>query len=124
MRKRLSILLIAASAGAASGCSLFHHGKSPQQQYMEALMRGNSVQAATIYTSMSQDDRMKLSRGEGFSPKAAGQDEDSVKRSIMDHYQDQMENGPSTAEEMEKRDFPTPLGDGLKQMYGGQPPTQ
>ena len=121
MRKQLTILSIAAAiAASAAGCSLFHHGKTPQQQYMDALMRGNGVQAAGIYTSMSPEDRLKLARGEGVSQQPSKPDQAAVQRDIEQHYQNEMENGPSTAEEMEKRDFPTPLGEGLRQIYGGQ----
>ena len=98
-----------------SGCFLWH-SKSPQQQYTEALMRGNSMEASQVWLNMSAEDRMKFARGEGIKP------DDSVakdaQQQIMNHYQDEMgEEGPSNAEEMEQQ-MSTPLGASLKQLPG------
>ena len=65
MTTRLSIVLLTMVLSAASGCSLFHK-KSPQQEYTEAMMRGNAMQASQIWLNMSPDDRMKFARGQGF----------------------------------------------------------
>jgi len=66
----------------ASGCFLFHK-KSPQQQYTEALMRGNSMQASQLWLNMSPDDRMKFARGEGF--KADESTKKDVQQMMMRH---------------------------------------
>jgi hypothetical protein len=71
---RLRIAL-ASAAGAAialnvAGCALFHHSETPQQQFSEALGRGDSVQASYIWNNMSAQDRAKFERGEGISPRA------------------------------------------------------
>ena len=65
--------MVLASAAAAAiavnvaGCALFHHGETPQQQFTEALGRGDSVQASYIWNNMSAQDRAKFERGEGVS---------------------------------------------------------
>jgi hypothetical protein len=53
---------------ALSGCSLFHSGPTPQQQFLDALNRGNSAQASQIWLGMTPDDRDKFRRGEGLTP--------------------------------------------------------
>ncbi|HXN86177.1 MAG TPA: hypothetical protein VN867_08900, partial [Candidatus Binataceae bacterium] len=110
MKMRLAIsMVIGLMAIAASGC---WHSKSPQQQYTEALMRGNSMQASQVWLNMSQEDRMKFSRGEGIKPDdTAAKD---AQQQIMNHYKDETgEEGPSNAEEMEQQ-MPTPLGASLR----------
>jgi redox-sensitive bicupin YhaK (pirin superfamily) len=101
-------------SAAGSGCFLFHK-KSPQQEYTEALMHGNSMQASQLWLNMSPDDRMKFARGEGFNP------DDSTKKDVqqmmMQHYGNQSGEGPSTAEQMEEQ-MPTPLGASLKDLPG------
>jgi len=95
---------------ATSGCSYFHK-ESPQQQYTQALMRGNSMQASQIWLNMSPDDRMKFARGEGVTP-----DEESTKKNIeqmMTNHQNQSGEGPSNAEEIEEQ-MPTPLGASIR----------
>src|ERR1700704_3555271 len=109
MRMRSSILLF--TFVLSSGCFLFHK-KSPQQQYTEALMRGNSMQASQVWLNMSSEDRMKFARGEGFKP------DDSYKKDVqqqmMNHYQD--EAGGSGGGEQMQQQIPTPLGAGLKDL--------
>jgi hypothetical protein len=115
MKTRLSILaLVSVLSLSAAGCFLWpwHHDKSPQQQYAEALMRGNSMEASHLWLTMSPEDRIKFARGEGFSGDKNSQDE--VKRQVLNHYEDQMK-GPSNAEEMEEQ-IPTPLGASLQQL--------
>ncbi len=54
--------------GVAAGCSLLHHGQTPQQKFLDALNRGNSAEASQIWLTMTPDDREKFRRGEGLSP--------------------------------------------------------
>jgi hypothetical protein len=115
--KRFMVLAAACVVSlAASGCFLWpwhHDEKSPQQQYAEALMRGNSMQASHLWLTMSPEDRIKFARGQGFT----GYDDkskDEVKRQVLNHYENEMK-GPSTAEEMEEQ-IPTPLGSSLQQL--------
>ena len=70
-RPRLTVLLAMMSVAASivSGCSLLHRNQeTPQQKFVDALNRGNSVEASRIWIQMSQDDRNKLRRGEGVAP--------------------------------------------------------
>ena len=53
---------------AASGCSLFHHGVPPQQQFLDALKRGNGPQANQIWLTMTPDDRANLSHSVELRP--------------------------------------------------------
>ena len=62
------LILMSALAG---GCSLLHHGESPQQQFMEAVDHGNSAQATQIWLNMSADDRASFSHGIGFKPQTS-----------------------------------------------------
>jgi len=96
----------------ASGCFLFHK-KSPQQEYTEALMRGNSMQASQVWLNMSPDDRMKFARGEGFQPNASTKKD--VQQMMMNHYEKQSGEGAGTAEQTEEQ-MPTPLGASLKDL--------
>jgi hypothetical protein len=117
MKTRPSIILLALVLSAVSGCSLFHK-KSPQQQYTEALMRGNGMQAGQIWLNMSADDRMKFARGEGIKP-----DDESTKKNIqqmMTEHQNQSGEGPSNAEEMEEQ-MPTPLGASIRDLPAASP---
>jgi redox-sensitive bicupin YhaK (pirin superfamily) len=106
---RVALTLILA---AASGCSYFHK-ESPQQQYTEALMRGNGMQASQIWLNMSADARMKFARGEGVTP-----DQESTKKNIdqmMTNHKNQSGEGPSNAEEIEEQ-MPTPLGASIRDL--------
>lgn len=98
----------------ASGCWPFHK-ESPQQQYSEALMRGNSMQASQIWLKMNAEDRMKFARGEGITPDKQMTKKD-VQQMMMDHA-NQGQQGPINAEQMEEQ-MPTPLGASLRQLPG------
>jgi hypothetical protein len=92
------ILTIAAIASGGTGCGLFNHRETPQQQFTEALGRGNSVQASYIWNNMSAQDRAKFERGEGISPKA---DSNAVSAQIEEHRVEQAgedEEIPATIE--------------------------
>ncbi|MGH7934823.1 MAG: hypothetical protein ACREQN_16900 [Candidatus Binataceae bacterium] len=63
----------------AAGCSLFHHsGEPPQEQFLQALKRGNAPQASQIWLHMSADDRANLSHGIGINPKVTRADVESA----------------------------------------------
>jgi hypothetical protein len=57
-----------------AGCSLFHHGESPQQQFMAAVQRGNSAQASQLWLHMSPDARANFAHGIGFQPTTSADD--------------------------------------------------
>jgi hypothetical protein len=111
LMRRGSWILLFATLSTASGCFLFNK-KSPQQEYTEALMRGNSMQASQVWLNMSPEDRMKFARGEGFKP------DDSTKKDVeqmMMNHANQSGEGPSNAEQTEEQ-MPTPLGATLKEL--------
>src|SRR5216684_2995750 len=55
---------------------------SPQQQFLEALKRGDSIQASRIWLHMDADDRANLSHGAGFKPDLTPGD---VQAAILKH---------------------------------------
>lgn len=62
-------LLIAFAASVLAGCFLLHrHRETPQQQMIDALSRGNSVQASDIWLHMTPEDQSRFRRGEGIRP--------------------------------------------------------
>ena len=69
----------------APGCSLFHHGESQPQQFMNALNRGSSAQASQLWLNMSAQDRADLTHGIGYH-KSVNQDE--VARAMFKHHQE------------------------------------
>ena len=58
----------------AAGCSLFGGGPTPQQQFLDALNRGNPAEASQIWLTMTPDDRDKFRRGEGMTPAASSEE--------------------------------------------------
>jgi hypothetical protein len=110
----VGVPLIAALLAMASGCSLFHHGESPQQQYAEALKHGNAMQASQVWLNMSPEDRMKFGRGEGIQPDESSKSD--VQQMMMKH-EAESGHGPSNAEEIEEQ-MPTPLGASIKDLPG------
>src|SRR3989442_272237 len=99
---RSSIVLLAIAMSAASGCFLFHK-QSPQQQYTEALMHGNSMQASQVWIHMSPEARMRFGGGEGFKPDKPTQKD--VHKMMMNHDNESSEGGGSA-----KKKMPPPLG--------------
>ncbi len=110
MRRVVEMMALAVCVVALGGC---WSKTTPQQSFAEALMRGNSMQASQIWLRMSPEDRLKFSRGEGIKPDATSQQD--VKQGIINHYQQQLGQGPSTAEEMEQQ-VPTSLGASLENL--------
>src|SRR6266436_9664272 len=67
--RRVSIASIAALLMLVlPGCSLFHHGVPPQQQFLDALKRGNGPEANQIWLTMTPDDRANLSHSAEIRP--------------------------------------------------------
>ncbi|MBE3603374.1 hypothetical protein IMX07_07025 [bacterium] len=68
-------------AAAVAGCSLFHHGESPQQRFIDELNRGNAAQASQTWLNMSERDREALSHNQGFKPQLTQKEvEEAVER--------------------------------------------
>jgi hypothetical protein len=70
----------------APGCSLFHHGDSPQQQFMDTLNRGNGPQASQMWLNMSAKDRANFSHNIGLKNTS---NKDDVGRAMLKHQQEQ-----------------------------------
>lgn len=66
-RAESAVLALTLAAGVA-GCSLFHHGESAPQKFLDALNRGNAAQASQMWLNMSADDREELSHNQGIKP--------------------------------------------------------
>ncbi|HUY18001.1 MAG TPA: hypothetical protein VMV15_02135 [Candidatus Binataceae bacterium] len=70
--------LVIALGIALGGCS--HQAKTPQQQFLEALKRGNSAQASQIWLQMGPEERVKFERGQGLQP---AQSPKQMKQEVM-----------------------------------------
>jgi hypothetical protein len=89
-----SILILLA---ALTGCSMLHHGDSPQQQFMGALQRGNGPQASQIWLNMNADDRANLAHGKGLKPQTSP-DEIKAKLTQQAEAQAKSDSGIETGE--------------------------
>ena len=66
--RRLAIgALVACTIG---GCSLFRHEPTPQERFADSLSRGNSMEAAAIWRSMTPDEKEEFALGNGMKPDA------------------------------------------------------
>jgi len=63
---------------------MFHHGDTPQQQFMSALQRGNGPQASQIWLNMNADDRANLAHGKGLKPQTSP---DEIKAKLTEQEQ-------------------------------------
>jgi hypothetical protein len=80
---KLVAMAAIALALAIPACSMLHREKpSPQQQFLEALKRGDSIQASRAWLHMDADDRANLSHGVGFKPDLTPGD---VQAAILKH---------------------------------------
>ena len=83
-----------ALALAIPACSMLHRQEpSPPQQFLEALKRGDSVQASRIWLHMDADDRANLSHGIGFKPDLTPGD---VQTAILKHEKEEDEKAGGT----------------------------
>jgi len=77
-----AILSAATLSALFTGCWPFHRGPTPQQQYFEALGRGDAAQANQTWLNMSDEDREKLLRGEGIAPRPSPE---QIQAAILRH---------------------------------------
>lgn len=89
-QRLISILAMVAGLSGGTGCSLFHHAGTPQQQFTEALERGNSPQASYIWNNMSAEDRARFGRGEGVKPVV---DQGAIAAQIEHHQEEEQADG-------------------------------
>jgi hypothetical protein len=83
------VAVAAALALAIPACSMLHRREpSRQQQFLEALKRGDSVQASRVWLRMDADDRANLSHGAGFKPDLTPGD---VQAAILKHEKEEDE---------------------------------
>src|SRR5579863_5687527 len=97
----LSWLGLITAVLAIMGCSLLHHHSvPPQQQFLTALERGDSIEANRIWLNMNADDRANLSHSIGIKPQiSAGE----IQAQLMKHEQEKAaeengENGDGTGD--------------------------
>src|SRR5258708_2238206 len=68
-RRVLTASIAALLMLAAPGCSLLHHHSvPPQQQFLDALKRGNGPEANQIWLTMAPEDRANLSHSAEIRP--------------------------------------------------------
>ncbi|HTQ24819.1 MAG TPA: hypothetical protein VMI09_08985 [Candidatus Binataceae bacterium] len=97
---------------ALAACAIFLAGcwnRTPaQQEYFDALKRGNSAQASQLWLQMTPDQRAQFERGEGIRPSVSHGD---VQQAIDEHYSEQDDDG-STPKQVEL----APPGGGLQDL--------
>jgi hypothetical protein len=97
----IGVALVCLLGLSAQGCSLFHHGEPQQQQFMNALNRGNGAQASQLWLTMSAKDRANFTHNVGLKPDI---DKDDIGRSLLKHQQEQ--------EAKKNADDPDPMSTG------------
>ncbi|MDO8431506.1 MAG: hypothetical protein Q7S58_03760 [Candidatus Binatus sp.] len=80
MKSHHAAILVAACVLGVAGC---WHKESQQQQFLEALNRGNGAQAGEIWRNMDADSRAALAHNEGIKPKLSPA---QVQQQVMKHY--------------------------------------
>jgi hypothetical protein len=91
---KLVAMAAVALAIAIPACSMLHREEpSPQQQFLEALKRGDSIQASRVWLHMDADDRANLSHGVGFKPDLTPGD---VQAAILKHEKEADEKAGGT----------------------------
>jgi len=104
------VALVIALAVALGGCS-HNQAETPQQQFLEALKRGNSAQASQIWLKMSPDERVKFERGQGLQPATSPKDlQQEVMRRAMEEAAGDEADHPS------EQSITPPSGGGLNDL--------
>jgi hypothetical protein len=74
-------------AATLAGCWPFHHGPTPQQQFIAALARGNGAQAASIWRAMTPQQRLEFARSQGINAPASEREaRQAVLRKLQEKY--------------------------------------
>jgi hypothetical protein len=95
------------------------HGDSSQQQFTDALSRGNGAQASQLWLKMSAKDRSNFEHNIGFKNTA---NKDDIEKALLKHQQDEAKkededpddpnnmsasnSGDSAAQQVELPDIP------------------
>ncbi len=121
MKPPVRIIIAAAACIAAAGCWPWHKTETPQQQFIEALNRGQSAQASQIWLRMSPEDKIKFAHGQGMAPGTSPED---VKKLVLQHYENQTEGAPGGGEETVESLGTNVGGAGLQNLPGPAQPSQ
>jgi hypothetical protein len=97
MTRIIAAALLCLLSLSAPGCSLFHHGESPQQQFMNALNRGDGAQASQLWLTMSAKDRSNFSHDIGLKNTP---NKDDVEKALLKHQQDEAKKGDEDPDDM------------------------
>lgn len=84
-RTSIASAALFALAAANCGCSLFHHGETSQQKFIEALQRGNGPEANQIWLHMSEQERADWSHSIGIKPNIS---KENLQAQVMRHFQE------------------------------------
>lgn len=85
IRRLMAAAPLVVCAMALSGCWPFNR-TSPQQEYFNALQKGNAAQASQLWLHMTPEERASFERGEGIRPTLSLKD---VQHEIDEHYAEQ-----------------------------------
>jgi|SRR5271166_3689186 len=110
-----SIVLVALAAMACSACSLFRRTPTSQQQFVDALSRGDGAQMNQIWASMSPEDRNKLRFGQGLDHKI---DPNQVEQQLRAHEASLDPQGDSADSDLGGRQFAPAVLEGLAASTG------
>ena len=83
MRRAVVVALAVCAIGAAGCWPWKKKAEPPQQQFMEALSRGNAAQANEIWRNMDAESRANWAHSEGMHPMVPP---DEVKQQIIKQY--------------------------------------
>ena len=90
------VVAVAICAVSVAGCWPWHKKtEPPQQQFMEALSRGNGAQASEIWRNMDAESRANWAHSEGMHPMVPP---DEVKKQVIEHYLKEAGHGDDTGD--------------------------
>ena len=97
MVRASGVALMLALAAMLAGCS-HHSAETPQQQFLQALKRGNSAQASQIWLHMSPEERVMFERGQGLQPAQSPKEmQQEVMRRAMEEANGEEADQPTAA---------------------------
>ncbi len=92
-RASIACAALFALALANCGCSLFHHGETSQQKFIEALQRGNGPEANQIWLHMNEKERADWSHSIGIKPNISKQ---NLQAQVIRHFQEKAAEADGT----------------------------
>jgi hypothetical protein len=93
MARMVAAAMICLLGLSAQGC----HGDSSQQQFMNALNRGNGAQASQLWLNMSAKDRSNLSHNVGFKNTVNKGD---IEKALLKHQQEEAQKNSDDPDDM------------------------